>query len=353
VHGAERREISLASHDALRIEGNEGIEGSDDEATIVYTSAMAGTALGAIGTHRNLLANAYATIDAAALTKRDQVLALLPFSHLFGLVVPALAPLLAGGRVHCMPRFHPIKAIERLEREPLSAVVGVPAVFAALLSVLERRGTPLDAPVLRLCICGGAPLPSALQEGWLAHTGVELREGYGLTEGGPVCLFNHIASPNALGTLGLPFPGVDVDIRDAETGRSLGVGEVGEICVRGDNVSPGYVRGSANGLSQRDGWLHTGDLGARLEGGRFAFRGVLKPMFTHNGFNVYSREVERVVAALDGVREARVVPVADAARGHTYRLVVDGAVDEATVRAWCETHLATYKQPATIEIGAR
>ena len=353
VDDTSRRQLSLATHEGVRVEGAGDVPGSDDEATIVYTSALDGYSLGAVGTHRNLLANARATIEGAAITGDDHALALLPFSHLFGLVVPALAPLLAGARVQCMPRFHPTKAIELLENERVSIVVGVPAVFAALTAVLARRGTPLRAPALRLCICGGAPLAAALQDDWFEQSGLELRQGYGLTEAGPVCLFNAVALPNRRATLGIPFPGVDVSIQDPQSGDTLPPEHDGEICVRGDNVSPGYlrVRPGERGLARRGEWLRTGDLGVRHADGSFSFRGFLKPMFTRNGFNIYPREIERVVGAMPGVEHVRVEPIPDAARESGIALAVRGAVSEGEVREWCERQLAAYKQPTIVSIG--
>jgi len=351
VYGGESRDIDLGSHVGLELAGEADAPGRDEEAVIVYTSAMAGTPLGAILTHRNLLANARSTVEAASNDARDHVYAALPFSHLFGFVVTGLAPLLAGARVTAPERFHPVRAIEAMETEGITEIVGVPAIFRALVAALERRGTPLAAPALRLCICGGAPLAEALQARWAALTGVELRQGYGLTEGGPVCLFNPADRPNARGALGVPFPGVEVSVRDAATGTALADGAVGELCVRGDNVSPGYVRGGDAGLGRRDGWLRTGDLASRRADGTFVFAGLLKPMVTRNGFNVYPREIERAVLELDGVRAARVSFVPDPEREHDIQLAVTGDVTPDAVRRWCASRLGAYKQPGEITVA--
>ncbi|MDF1501587.1 AMP-binding protein [Roseisolibacter sp. H3M3-2] len=352
VVGDAPRDVSLETPmgDALDLEGSEEAEGRDEEAAVVYTSAMDGTPLGAIVTHRNLLSNARATVDAARIAADEHALAVLPFSHLFGLVVAAVAPLLAGGRVTTMDRFHPIRAVELIEREGITLLVGVPAVFAALLQVVERRGTRLQAPALRLCICGGAPLDVALQMRWEAATGVALRQGYGLTEAGPVCLFNRCDQPNRLGTLGVPFPGVEVEARDVATGAPLPDGVEGELCVRGPNVGPGYV-GGARGLGRHGEWLRTGDRGVRHPDGTIAFRGVLKAMFTRNGFNIYPREIERAVRELPGVRTATVRAVPDPAREHDIALHVTGDVGADAVKRWCAERLSAYKQPAEVTVG--
>ena len=352
------RDVDLASHedDALDLEGSREAEGRDEEAVVVYTSAMRGHALGAVLTHRNLLANARATVEACGVTAADHALAILPFSHLFGLVVSGLTPLLAGARVTTMARFNPIAAVDLIAREGVTFLVGVPAVFAALLQAVERRGG-IGENALRACICGGAPLPVELQERWHAATGAELRQGYGLTEAGPVCLFNRVDRPNRLGALGLPFPGVSVAIRDPRTGVPLATGAEGEICVRGPNVGPGYVSGGEHGLGRwpdpagtGGAWLRTGDLGTMDDDGYFAFRGVCKSMFTRNGFNVYPRELERVVGAMPGVRRVVVRAIPNPAREHDITLEVEGQVTPDAVKAWCAERLSAYKQPSTVTV---
>lgn len=348
--------VDLGSHFGLGVEGDADAPGRDEECAIVYTSAMAGRPLGAILTHRNLLANARQTVQAASLTSADRVLAVLPFAHLFGLTVSGLAPLLAGARVHTMPRFHPIAAVDHLEREATTMLVGVPAIFAAMLGAIERRGGRLASETLRLCICGGAPLTAGLQERWAAATGVELRQGYGLTEASPVALFNPIAESNRRGSLGKPFPGVQVSVRDPASSRPLEPGTAGELCIRGETVFRGYVRGGELGLRVRDGWLHTGDRGVERGDGSFEFLGVLKPMFTRNGFNIYPAELEAAVRELPGVRAVRVSAIPDAAREHEIGLEVEVArasgIGEAEVRAWCERRLSAYKLPGVIRVAA-
>ncbi|MBX3132452.1 MAG: AMP-binding protein [Gemmatimonadaceae bacterium] len=402
ISGGDEQRIDLGSHFGLELEGDADAPGRDEECAIVYTSAMQGTPLGAILTHRNLIANARATVQAAANEPSDHVLALLPFSHLFGLTVSLVAPLMAGARVTTMPRFNPIAAVDLIEREAITEVVGVPAIFAALLAAVARRGGKLNAPALRLCICGGAPLAPELQEQWEAATGVALRQGYGLTEASPVALFNRVGSDNVLGSLGLPFPGVRVSVRDPETSAEVPQGSVGEICVAGETVFRGYIgevpapgatrfgatgasgpavptatdsrshhsdptanvgrnqhsgptpRDQSRGLRTRDGWLHSGDLGVLREDDRVEFRGVCKEMFTRNGFNIYPQEIARVIKAMPGVRDAWAYPIYEPSRENDIgvELSVDAGskVTVADVKAWCEARLSQYKQPSRVTL---
>ena len=349
------RTVDLGSHFALELEGDPDAPGSPEEAAIVYTSAMFGRPLGAILTHRGLLASARGTIDVAGITADDRVLAALPYSHLFGLVATAISPLLAGARVTTVSRFRAGSAIDLLEGG-ITMFVGVPAMFIALLSAIERRGAPFRAGALRLCISGGAPLDPAVQDRWLEATGIELRQGYGLTEASPVALFNRFDAPNARGTLGTPFPGVEVTIRDVATFAPLADGETGEICVRGGIVFAGYLQGAGTappvGLEVRDGWLRTGDLGLRRPDGTVVFRGLVKPMFTRNGFNIYPREIEAAARELPGVASAEVTAISDPAHENAIALAVTGPVTEQQLRGWCEERLSAYKHPSTITIDA-
>jgi long-chain acyl-CoA synthetase len=354
VDPSTTRDIDLGSHHGLSVEGERDVPGRDEEAAVVYTSAMAGRPLGAVLTHRNLIANARSTVEAAGNTADDHVLALLPFAHLFGLTVTAMAPLLAGGRVTTMERYAPPRVAELLAGGTITEVVGVPAVFHALLAALERRRSGTGA--LRLCICGGAPLRRELQERWADVTGVELRQGYGLTEASPVCLFNRGDRANARGTLGVPFPGVEVTVRDPGDGATSltaerPIGTAGEICIRGTNVFGGYLHGGAGGLALHDGWLYTGDGGTMHADGTVTFDGVRKPMFTRNGFNIYPAEIRRAVMELDGVRDVAVRAIPEAAREHDIGIDVKGAVTTEQVRAWCERRLSAYKQPTEITIA--
>lgn len=349
LDGAVSR-IDLGSHVGLALEGDADAGGSDDEAVVVYTSAMAGRPLGAILTHGNLLANARASVIASALTDADHVLAVLPYGHLFGLTVTLAAPMLSGARVTTMGRFNPTSAIELLAGQRVTLLAAVPAVFIAMLSVIERRGGAFPLPELRVCICGGAVLPSWVQEAWEKATGCPLRQGYGLTEAGPVALFNRVDRPNRIGSLGVAYPGTEVSIRESGSGAECPVGSHGEICVRGATVGPGYVSGGADGLRRKNGWLHTGDAGQIDSEGCVTFQGMIKPMFTRNGFNIFPAELQRTIGAMPGVRRVDVTGVPEPLHEHDIDIVVHGDVTGDAVRAWCEERLAHYKQPSRITV---
>jgi long-chain acyl-CoA synthetase len=331
-----------------------GLDGlSSDEAVVIYTSAMRGWARGARLTHRNLAANLRSTTEAMHVAPGDVVIAPLPLIHAFGLTVTLNAPLSRGAAVVPVERFHPVRLLDLLETSGATVLAGVPAMYAAILAATERREQP-PAHSLRLAICGGAPLPEDVPARWEQAFGIPLREGYGITEASPVCLFNRMDRPNRQGTMGVPFPGVRVTLR-APGGEPVPRGGVGEICVEGDNVFAGYVGDEGRGAADFHGDdFRTGDLGVEEEDGAVRFRGCVKEMFTRNGFNIYPRELERVVQEDPRVSRAVVTAIPDPARENEIALSVVPApgaeLDEDAVRQVCRECLAAYKQPGRISI---
>lgn len=278
------RHVDLGSHHGLSLEGERDVAGSDEEAVIIYRSTVHGVLLGAVLTHANMLHNARASASASGGTADDHVLALLPFAMPFGLTVTGIAPLLAGARVTTVARFHPARAMDALGNG-ITHLVGVPSMFRMLLGEFESRRAVVRDGSLRVCVCGGGTPTPNLQDRWADATGVELRQGYGLVEASPVCLFNDVAHANARGTLGRPVPGVDIAIlpvaaavgtSDFEAGSAmmpLPDGATGEICVRGANVFRGYLHDRVGARTPHGGWLRTGDMGCRNADGTVTFCG--------------------------------------------------------------------------------
>lgn len=177
MSGDESRTLDLALHGGLRLEGEADVEGANEEVLVANADDALAAALGTPLTHRRLMACARATVARERLAARDHTLALAPYSHLFGLIVGGIAPLLAGGRVTAHDVLAPARAIAILEGEGVSTLVATPSTFAALLDALAQRGRALDAPVLQRCFAGGAALDDALARRWYHETGVLLHRG--------------------------------------------------------------------------------------------------------------------------------------------------------------------------------
>lgn len=345
--GAEPREVPLSGAPTLT-----GMRvGPDDEAAVLFTAANDGWARGAPLSHRNLVANLRSTVEAMRIVPDDCVVGALPYIHAFGLTVTLTTPLAVGASILPVERFRPPRLLEALAAQPATILAGVPAMFIGLLAAASRREAPAHA--LRLALSGGAALPLDTAEDWEERFGLPLRQGYGLTEAGPVCLFNRVDRPNRAGTLGYAFPDVDVSIRDL-SGERLPAEEVGELCVRGENVFGGYLGEEGRRPADFHGdWLRTGDLATADAEGLVRFCGILKPMFTRNGFNVYPRELQRVLETDPRIAGAGVYALPDAVRENEIVLFIRPAagveLDEEAVRELCRARMASYKQPARIE----
>jgi long-chain acyl-CoA synthetase len=242
------------------------------------------------------------------------------------------------------------RLIATMRRTNVTAMSGVNTLFNALANAPEFA--QIDLSALKFAIGGGAAVQSSVAERWRALTGAALVEGYGLTEASPVVCINPVLGPK-LGTVGLPIPSTEVSIRD-DDGHPLGIGEIGEVCVRGPQVMQGYwgrVEETRRTLTA-DGWLKTGDIGVIDSEGFVKLLDRKKDMIIVSGFKVFPNEVEDVVAQHPGVLEAAVIGLPDARSGQAVKLFVvrrDAALTEAQIRAYCQANLTGYKVPKLIE----
>ncbi len=322
-------------------------------ALLQYTGGTTGVAKAAILTHRNLVANTLqcrAWIAPNLEEGHRSVLTPLPLYHIFSLTANLLAFVLMGGLSVLVPDPRDIKGLIRtMRRAQVTTMTGVNTLFNALLNA--PGFAELDFSKLSFAIGGGAAVQSAVALRWREITGTDLVEGYGLTEASPVVCINPVRAPK-LGTVGLPVSSTEVAIRD-DAGNELGVGEAGEICVRGPQVMQGYWQrpDETKLVLGADGWLHTGDIGALDAQGFLKILDRKKDMINVSGFKVFPNEVEDVVVQHPGVLEAAVIGVADPHTGQGVKLFVvkrEPAVTEAELTAFARERLAGYKVPKVI-----
>ncbi|HEY4003082.1 MAG TPA: long-chain fatty acid--CoA ligase [Candidatus Xenobia bacterium] len=313
----------------------------DALASLIYTSGTTGRPKGVMLTHANYLWDAETTVRTIGLTAADRFLCILPLFHVNAQVVTVVCPLLAGAQTVLLPRFAPDTFLADVARYRVTYFSAVPTVYAILLT---RDRQSLDLSTLRFGICGAAPMPVEVFERFEARFGIRILEGYGLSEATCVSSVNPVDGARKVGSIGLPLPGQDMRI-DAPPGQ------VGEILVRGPNVMRGYFEDeAATAAVLKDGWLHTGDLGAQDEDGYFTIVGRSKDMIIRGGENIYPKEIEEVLHRHPDVAEAAVIGMPDAVWGETVLAVVvpRAGVPEASIHAWCEQHLAPFKRPARI-----
>lgn len=327
----------------------------DDTAVILYTSGTSGTPKGVMLTHGNLYSNVTDAIALAKLRHSDGFLGVLPQFHSFGLTALTLVPLHLGAKVVYSARFVPARLVELIRQHRPDVFMAVPSMYNALLSV--KDATKDDFRSFRLPISGGEPLPAAVNDAYRERLGVQLLEGYGLTETSPVTSWATPwqNKPNSVGTL---LRGVDVQIVD-DAGNLLPRGEEGEIYISGPNVMKGYYKApdlTAEVMTTINGrrYFRTGDMG-RLDADGFLFiTGRKKEAMKISGLLVFPRGIEEVLNRHPSIKDSAVVGRPDAVRGEVPVAFVelnDGQpFDEMAVRAFCREHLAQYKVPREIHV---
>jgi long-chain acyl-CoA synthetase len=326
----------------------------DDPAVMIYTAGLTGKPLGAVLNHHNLLTQSVLLRTICHLDENNIGLAVIPFFHSFGAVANMLAPLRIGAAVVLMERFTLDGIFGAIEKEKVTYVAAVPRLFLGMLFHAGGEKYKLDA--LKVCITGGAAMPSDFIPVFEQRFGVKIMEGYGLTEASPVVSFSRLDMPQKPGSIGIPIPGVAAKIVD-EGGVELPRNTVGELIVKGDNVMQGYYKdGEATAQVIQDGWLHTSDLGRMDADGYLFLTGRKKRMIITSGFNVYPREIEIVLSLHPAVQEARIVGKEDLIRGEIVKAIVvkkpGSEIEERELLRHCRTYLSSYKVPREIEFVA-
>ncbi|WP_414474611.1 malonate--CoA ligase [Microvirga sp. M2] len=323
--------------------------GPDDLAAILYTSGTTGRSKGAMMTHYNLASNALTLVDYWRFTADDVLLHALPIYHTHGLFVATNVVLAAHASMLFLTKFDADEVIRLLPRA--TTMMGVPTFYTRLLE--HPDFTRERTAHMRLFISGSAPLLAATHDEFSARTGHAILERYGMTETG-MNTSNPYDGDRIAGTVGFPLPGVELRIADPETGRLLGTGEIGMIEVKGPNVFKGYWRMPEKTASEfrPDGFFITGDIGKIDERGYVHIVGRGKDLIITGGFNVYPKEIELVIDAVEGVQESAVigVPHPDFGEGVTAIVVPvkDADLTEETIMASVREKLAKFKQPKRV-----
>lgn len=265
-------------------------------AAVIYTSGTTGLPKGVLLTHGNLLFIAVVSAKIRGLIPNDRLYGVLPMSHAVGLSVVLLGTLLSGASLYLVPRFDPVAALTALERDQLTIVLGVPSMFALWAEYAKSKGMQrLKFPALRVISSSGAPLQPAVKSAVENLFGMTLHNGYGVTECSPTIAQARLDEPRTDLSVGRVLPGVEVKLVGLD-GNPVADGEVGELRVRGPNISKGYYRAPEETAAAIDseGWFNTRDL-ARLEDGHLFIVGRTKELIVRFGMNVYPAEVEAVL----------------------------------------------------------
>ncbi len=330
----------------------------DSIAFLQYTGGTTGLSKGAVLTHRNVVAailqaEAWFTpaLDRVGNVRETNSIAALPLYHIFALTLCFLA-IRWGSHVTLVPNPRDIgKFVEVLKRRPFHMLPAVNTLFNALLQHPQFRTVDFS----HLCIsqAGGMAASEGTAKHWQEVTGCAMVEGWGMSETCAIGTNNPVTATSFSGTIGLPLPGVEIAIKDDE-GKSLAVGESGEICIRGPNVMTGYYRQAEETAKAftADGFMRTGDIGIMDAQGYTRIVDRKKDMILVSGFNVFPSELENVISLCDGVLECAVIGVPDAKQGEAIKVYVvrsDPTLSEDDVAKYCAQNLTGYKHPKYIE----
>jgi long-chain acyl-CoA synthetase len=325
----------------------------DDISTILYTSGTTGRPKGASLTHRNILVNAMAATQVIHITQKDRFVVFLPLFHSFTYTVCVILPLVTGALISLLPGVRPFsRVVKSLILDRITLFVAIPTVY----KILAEKNMPFFVKMLlnlRLCISGAAPLPVKVIHDFEAAFNVLLLEGYGLTEASPVVSLNPMPPGIRIpGTVGLPLPGIEVNVVD-DCGMPLPHGTPGELIVKGPNVMQGYLNKPADtAKTLKDGWLYTGDIAAIEETGHIRIIDRKKDMLIVDGLNVYPYEVEEVLHRFPGIKDCAMIGVPHEHEegkelGIMYVVLHEDAtnVTPRVLREYLTKHVAHYKIP--------
>ena len=340
LHGHLRFSKALARGDGKAVKPVE--LGYADIAFLQYTGGTTGVSKGAMLSHRNMVFNVQQTSVWQGDVYKDvePVVAItaLPLYHIFSLQTNCLTMMAQGGlnvlitNPRDMPGF-----VKELGDHEFNMITGVNTLFAGLLNTPGFEA--LDFSPLRIAVGGGMAVQPAVAAAWQRVTGVPIHQGYGLTETSPVATSNP-TDAEFTGSVGLPVPSTDIMIAD-DAGKSLPIGEIGEICIRGPQVMEGYWQRpeETEKVMLPGGWLKTGDVGRMDEKGFVYIEDRKKDMILVSGFNVYPNEIENIVVEMDGILEAAAIGLPNERSGESVKIFAVRTTDtitEAMVLEYCK-----------------
>ncbi|EIG29751.1 AMP-binding protein [Neisseria sicca] len=327
----------------------------EDTALLQYTGGTTGVAKGAILSHGNICANmlqAKEWIKNQLREGKETVIAALPLYHIFALTVNLMIFTNAGSKIILITNPRDMKGfIGELKKERISVFIGVNTLFNGMVN--QPDFATVDFSNLRLTLGGGMATQKAVAEKWKKITGTPIVEAYGLTEASPGVCCNPLNIETYSGGIGLPVPSTEVELRDAN-GKEVGIGQPGELWVRGPQVMKGYwnrPEETAKTIDAR-GFLETGDIAVMDEKGWLKLVDRKKDLIVVSGFNVYPNEIEEVVSHNDKVMEVACIGVPNEKTGEALKVFVvkkDPSLTKEELIEFCRTELTAYKVPKDIE----
>ncbi|SKA91116.1 fatty-acyl-CoA synthase [Paucidesulfovibrio gracilis DSM 16080] len=326
-----------------------------DVVNMQYTSGTTGFPKGVQLTHYNIGNNGFWIGENQHFTEKDRVCLPVPLFHCFGCVLGVLACVSHASTMVILEGFDPFLIMASVDSERCTALYGVPTMFIAVLE--HRSFSRFDYSSLRTGIMAGSPCPVPVMRRVMDVMNMkDITICYGLTESSPVMTQTRIGDPieKMTETVGKPMPEVEVSVVDPETGEPCAPGVQGEVCCRGYLVMKGYYNNpeATAKTIDKDGWLHSGDLGTFDEDGYLVITGRLKDMIIRGGENIYPREIEEFLYTMEGVQDVQVAAVPSRKYGEeigAFIILKDGVdMIPEDVRDFCRGKISRYKIPKYI-----
>lgn len=324
----------------------------DDTWIIMYTSGTTGLPKGAELTHFNLMKDAEVIAAVRYTEPDDVVLSVLPLFHCYGQTHSMNISIYQGLTILMFEKFNVEEVFKAIEEEKSTLLYAVPTMVNRLVE--HAAVNPPKRSGLRFCISGGASLPVEILHRFEKLYNATIYESYGLTECSPTCVENPFGRPPRPGSIGLPIPPFKARLVD-DNDQDVAVGEVGELLVSGPGVMRGYLhQPEATAVTLRGGWLHTGDLARMDEDGYIYIVDRKKDLIIRGGYNVYPREIEEVLYAIEDIQEAAVIGLPHQDLGEEVAAVVvlreGSAMTSEDIKQYVKERVAAYKYPRMVTI---
>ena len=339
-------DISLA---AFLEKGASGFKSIDrdrsDTAAILYTGGTTGTPKGAMLSHANIQTSLFNVAHHERSSEQDRALCFLPLNHVFGQIHITHSMVSCGGRLVLQPGFDLEKALDAVQRFQVTNLYAVPTIYIRLLEIENLKE---KIKTVRYCFSAAASMAAEVVRAWKSRTGLNIHESYGMTESASMVTYNHYCR-HVVGSVGTPVNLIEVQIRDFG-GNLLEQGQRGEICIRGPNITKGYLNNPAETKAAFWGdWYRSGDIGLFDEDGYLYIVDRLKDMIITGGENVYPREVEELLYTRPEVQECAVVGLPDKDWGERVTAFIvphkNQQQDPAVLKSFLKDHLAGFKVP--------
>ncbi len=315
----------------------------------LYTTGSTGKPNGVRLTHRNLIAQAESVSNALLLTSQDNVLAMLPFYHSFGIVSCLIVPLLRGSTLALFTKYAPEEIISFVNDLENAIMIGCPEIYDRLVANDTKT---IKKENLKASVSIGSHLAKQTNSKFKEKIGKSILQAYGLTEAGPfVSIENHAAFSES-DTVGFPAYGISIKILN-RSHHECAIDEVGEIMISGEGVCKGYVTAENNSDSFDDGWFSTGDLGKFDKNGHLCIMDKKVNLIRKGGFDVYPREIEKKLLRFRGVKKCRVEGVEDRLLGQEVKAHIELEngirISSEEIINYCHQNLPNYKCPEYVD----